>query len=85
LFELVVCGLAVAISLILIIYGTRTTWQFWVEGRYDYFKLAEIPVAPIYAIIPIGSALLLIQLFRDIATELKEFGQPKRAATIDPF
>ena len=84
-FELAVCLLGAVVSVVLIWYGSTTTWQYWVENRYDYFKLAEILVAPVYAIIPFGSFVLLIQLIRDAMYEIKTFGTPRHSSFVDRF
>lgn len=84
-FEIGVCVLGIAVSLLLIWYGSQTTWQFWIEKRYDYFKLAEIRVAPFYAVIPFGSFVLLIQLLRDMAHEIASFGLARASSSADPF
>ena len=48
----------------LVWYGTKVTWANYTTKAYDFFKLREVPIYPIYAIIPIGSLLWLIQLLR---------------------
>jgi len=48
----------------LVWYGTKTTWENFVNNTYDFFKLRSVPVWPVYAVIPFGSLLWLIQLLR---------------------
>ena len=48
----------------LVWYGTKVTWANYTKNTYDFFKLRGVPIYPIYAIIPIGSLLWLIQLLR---------------------
>jgi TRAP-type C4-dicarboxylate transport system permease small subunit len=48
----------------LVWYGALVTWEAYVTNAYDFFKLREIPIYPVYVIIPFGSLLWLIQLFR---------------------
>ena len=50
---------------ILIWYGAKVTWDAFVTDAYDFFKLRDVPIYPVYAIIPFGSLLWLIQLFRN--------------------
>ena len=45
--------------------GAKVTWENYTTDAYDFFKLREIPVYPVYAIIPFGSLLWLIQLLRE--------------------
>jgi TRAP-type C4-dicarboxylate transport system permease small subunit len=54
---IVACGL-------LVWHGSRVTWANYVSDKYDFFKLRDVPVWPIYAVVPFGSLLWLIQLVR---------------------
>jgi len=56
--------LAVVTCGMLVWYGTKVTLEnFWNE-TYDFFKIREVPVAYVYAVIPFGSLLWMIQLLR---------------------
>lgn len=59
-------ALGVIVCLILVSYGARVTWNNYVTGVYDFFKLREVPIFWIYFIIPLGSLLWLLQLLRRI-------------------
>jgi TRAP-type C4-dicarboxylate transport system permease small subunit len=56
--------LGIGICLLLIYYGGRATWEKLVSWEFDYFKMREIPVFWVYAFIPLGCLLWLIQLLR---------------------
>ncbi len=53
----------IVISLVLIYYGARVTWDQWVRGVY-WTTTLSIPNAYYLVIVPIGSFLLLIQFLR---------------------
>ncbi len=61
-------GLAILTCLVLVWYGTKVTLENYRSGAYDFFKMKEIPVFWIYAVIPLGSLLWLIQILREIGT-----------------
>jgi TRAP-type C4-dicarboxylate transport system permease small subunit len=63
-------GLGVGICLLLIWYGGRATIEKVASWEFDYFKMREVPVFWVYAFIPLGCLLWLIQLLRK---------RPKRA------
>lgn len=50
-------------------YGAKVTWQNYANNTYDFFKIREVPVFVIYAIIPIGSFLWLLQLLRSLRSK----------------
>jgi TRAP-type C4-dicarboxylate transport system permease small subunit len=56
--------LGIGICLLLIYYGARATWDKLISWEFDYFKMREIPVFWVYAFIPLGGLLWLIQLLR---------------------
>jgi TRAP-type C4-dicarboxylate transport system permease small subunit len=56
--------LGVFVCAVLVYYGARVTWNNYVSGAYDFFKLREVPVFWIYAVIPFGCLLWLAQLLR---------------------
>lgn len=56
--------LAVASCAILTWFGALMTWENAMNNTYDFFKLPGVPIALVYAIIPLGSLLWLIQLLR---------------------
>jgi TRAP-type C4-dicarboxylate transport system permease small subunit len=57
-------ALGIVVCLVLIWYGARETWEKLVSWEFDYFKMREIPVFWVYAFIPFGCLLWLIQLLR---------------------
>lgn len=56
--------LGVCVCAFLIWYGAIRAWNLYQKNVYDFFKLREVPIFWIYAMIPIGSLLWLIQLSR---------------------
>ncbi|MVA96951.1 TRAP transporter small permease subunit [Nitratireductor sp. CAU 1489] len=56
---LITCG-------VLTWYGVRVTWQNYLSNAYDFFKIREVPLFYIYAVIPFGGFLWLIQVLRSI-------------------
>ncbi|MRX52011.1 TRAP transporter small permease subunit [Paracoccus sp. S-4012] len=75
--------LAIATCLVLTWYGAKLTWENYVDGTYDFFKLREVPVFYIYAAIPFGSFLWLIQILRGIRRELIEGRTPQEQTLSD--
>ncbi len=59
--------IGVIVSLVLIWYGIRVSWDAFQRGIYDWATI-ETPIAVILAIIPAGSFLLLIEFLRKIAS-----------------
>ena len=55
--------IGVIISLYLVVWGSMTTWDHYQRGVFQMTPLL-MPTAPLLAIIPIGSILLLIQFLR---------------------
>jgi C4-dicarboxylate transporter DctQ subunit len=55
--------IGIFVSLCLIWYGFEVSWSNYKDGIYN-ITLLEFPRAPILAIIPIGSLLLLLQFIR---------------------
>jgi C4-dicarboxylate transporter DctQ subunit len=51
------------VSAVLVVYGSRVTWSYYVKGLYNPTVL-EIPTAAILIVIPIGGLTLLIQSIR---------------------
>jgi TRAP-type C4-dicarboxylate transport system permease small subunit len=63
LFGLGGCVLGLVVSFIFVWYGTITTYDHFRRGIYES-AVMEMPIAPILAIIPVGSFFLLIQFLR---------------------
>jgi TRAP-type C4-dicarboxylate transport system permease small subunit len=59
-------ALGVFVCAVLVWYGAKVTWNNYVSGAYDFFKLREVPVFWIYLVIPFGCLLWLLQLLRRI-------------------
>ena len=62
--------LAIATCVVLTWFGAKLTWENYVNEAYDFFKLREVPIFYIYAAIPFGSFLWLVQILRSIRREL---------------
>jgi TRAP-type C4-dicarboxylate transport system permease small subunit len=59
------------VSAVLVVYGTRVTWSYYVKGLYNPTVL-EIPTSAILIIIPIGGLTLLIQSVRGFIRSFRE-------------
>jgi C4-dicarboxylate transporter, DctQ subunit len=49
---------------VIVYFGTWVTYNKYVEGEYDFFKLPWMPIFLIYAVIPFGSALWFIEILK---------------------
>lgn len=58
--------LGILSCLVLIYFGSIVTYEKYANEIYDYFKLRSVPVWPVYLVIPVGSAIWLLQLLRDL-------------------
>lgn len=58
--------LGILSCLVLIYFGAIVTYEKYVDEVYDYFKLRDVPVWPVYLVIPIGSLVWLLQLLRGL-------------------
>lgn len=56
--------LGICVCAVLVWYGAKMAWHHYTTLTYDFFKLREVPVFWIYAVIPIGCLLWLVQLLR---------------------
>lgn len=63
-----------AVCLVLVWYGAHETWDNFIRGLY--LPDTQMPVAPILAVIPVGSFLLFIQFLRRINKYLSEWRKP---------
>jgi len=55
--------LGIIVSFVFVWYGALTTYDHFVHGIYES-AVMEMPIAPVLAIIPIGSFFLLAQFVR---------------------
>lgn len=62
-FGIISSVIGVFISLVLTVFGTTVTWDYFQRGIYTP-SVMEIPVSLIIVIIPVGSLLLLAQFIR---------------------
>jgi C4-dicarboxylate transporter DctQ subunit len=60
------------VSLVLVIFGVRVSWNYFVKGLYNP-TILEIPTAYILVIIPVGGLTLLVQAVRDGIHDLRVF------------
>jgi TRAP-type C4-dicarboxylate transport system permease small subunit len=67
----------IAICLLLVWFGADVTWDKYQKGVYDFFKLQAVPVFWIYLAIPVGAALWLVQLLRQM--------RGRHAAVVQPL
>ncbi len=74
-FTLFGLALGIVCCAVLVWFGTDVSWQKFVTKEYDYFKLREVPIYFIYAVIPVGSLFLLLQLARDAWRHLTGTGE----------
>lgn len=82
-FVIITSIIGIGICLILTVYGIQVTWDHWVRGLYDIFKLIGFPKAIALVIIPIGSFLLTIQFARRAYGALRAEGVLKPRIEID--
>ncbi len=54
------------VTAVLIGFGTWVTWLKLIENEIDFFKLAWMPLYPIYAVIPFGAVLWFLVLLRSL-------------------
>lgn len=59
-----VIGLAVCAFLVW--YGAKATWYNFEKNTYDFFKMQGVPIFWVYAVIPFGALLWLIQIVRQL-------------------
>jgi len=71
IMDLSVSIICIFICVVLTYYGVKVAWDHFVRGVYNP-ALMSFPKAPLLAIIPIGSFLLLIQFIRRSFTSLKK-------------
>ncbi|MDE0057852.1 MAG: TRAP transporter small permease [Defluviicoccus sp.] len=57
--------LGICVCLVLVWQGGKVTWEKFLTNEYDYFKVEEVPIFIVLAVIPLGSAVFLVQLVRD--------------------
>lgn len=69
LVSFIICFL---VSTVLVVYGTRVTWNYFVKGLYNPTVL-EIPTSAILIVIPLGGATLLIQSMRGFIRSIHSF------------
>ena len=65
LLNIITSSLGVVICSVLMFYAGEITWDFFQKGLFTPTML-ELPRAPLFAIIPVGSFLLFIQFLRRI-------------------
>jgi TRAP-type C4-dicarboxylate transport system permease small subunit len=56
-------GVCLAVSVVLLVYGTRVSWHYFSKGLYNP-TILEIPTAYILVVIPLGGLTLLVQSIR---------------------
>jgi TRAP-type C4-dicarboxylate transport system permease small subunit len=65
------------VSTVLLVYGTRVTWGYYVRGLYNPTVL-EIPTSAILIVIPIGGLTLLLQSIRGFTQNLQQLKEIQR-------
>jgi len=70
LFGVISSLIGVFICAVLTWYGWKVTWVNFQQHAY-FPSLLELPKSPVYAVIPFGSFLLLIQFLRRTARDLR--------------
>lgn len=61
--SLITYSICLLVSLVLVIFGIRVTWKYFIEGLYNP-TILEIPTACILVVIPAGALTLLVQSMR---------------------
>ncbi len=69
--------LGIVVSLVLVVFGSMVTWDYFQRGVFRPTPLLT-PAAPLYAIIPLGSFLLLLQFVRRTYGYLKSWSTSRR-------
>lgn len=77
-------ALGVAVCMVLTWFGVKVTLEKYTTGVYDFFKLEDVPIWPVYLAIPIGAFLWLLQLLREGAQVVREHGR-RRADPMTDF
>jgi TRAP-type C4-dicarboxylate transport system permease small subunit len=70
-------ALGIAACLVLTWFGVTVTLEKFTTGVYDFFKLEDVPIWPVYLAIPLGSFLWLLQLLREGTQVLREHGRTR--------
>jgi len=73
------------VSMVLIWYGVRVTWTYFLRGTYNP-TILEIPTAAILVVIPVGGLFLLFQSLGEIISNVLKYeslksGTVRRIAT----
>jgi TRAP-type C4-dicarboxylate transport system permease small subunit len=74
-----ICSLAgfivcVMVALVLVVYGTRVTWDHFSEGIYNP-TILEVPKSAILLVIPLGGVTLLIESLRGTVRSLRAINE----------
>jgi TRAP-type C4-dicarboxylate transport system permease small subunit len=70
-------AICIMVSAVLLIYGTRVTWEYFAKGLYNP-TILEIPTAYILVVIPLGGLILLVQSIRQILHRISKTGSDPR-------
>lgn len=63
--------LGIACCIVLTIFAGRLAAESYANNGYDFFKLREIPIWPLYAVVTFGSLLWLLQLMREAYRQVR--------------
>ncbi|WP_165492014.1 TRAP transporter small permease [Egibacter rhizosphaerae] len=80
--ELLAVAVGLVASAVLAYYGTKVSYDMWVAGTHDFFRMQYLPQAYVMAVIPVGGALLFLQLLRrgwTAATSRQDRAEPGEA------
>ena len=65
IFGIITSIIGIVICGVLALYGAQVTWDYFVRNVEATKSLLDFPYAPVLAIIPVGSFLLLLQFVRN--------------------
>ncbi|MDW7710245.1 MAG: TRAP transporter small permease [Deferrisomatales bacterium] len=75
--------IACSVCAVLVVFGARVTWDFYVRGVHSMTVL-ELPVAAKLVVIPAGALLMLSQFLRELAGHWRELRGPRPLFTSEP-
>jgi len=70
-------ALGIAACSVLTWFGFKVTVEKYTSGVYDFFKLEDVPIWPVYLAIPLGAFLWLLQLLREGVHVMREHGRTR--------
>jgi len=76
-------ALGIAACLVITWFGVKVTAEKLTSGVYDFFKLEDVPIWPVYLAIPVGTFLWLLQLLREAVQIVRAHGRERADPVTD--